>query len=69
MREGKSAAMQLATNKMAILVEEVLDDILRKTFCNMQSDSWLVVYNVAEQWMLDFLLEDVIEQTLHAHIC
>lgn len=67
-REVKCAEKQLVANKMATMVKEVLNDVLRKTLHNVQSSGQSVVYNVVEHVMLDLVCKDVIRETLDAHL-
>lgn len=53
---------------MATKCKEVLDDLLHKTLHSSQNGVRYVVYNVAEQVMLDVLHKDVMGETLDAYI-
>lgn len=67
-REVKSAIWELVANEMVTTVEEALDDFLRKTLCNARSGVRSVIYNVVKQSMLDLLCQDIIGETLDAHM-
>lgn len=64
----KSAVEDRAANKWSPLIDELLDDILRKLIHNGQSRIPSVVYNVDEQMMLDVLVKNVMGDTWDAHI-
>lgn len=66
--EAKADVKQLETLELAVIVEKTLDDILGTSYLNTQSGFYLVVYIVVEQFRLDLLREDVIGETLNAHI-
>lgn len=67
-REVKSAVKDLVANELSTMIEELLDDILRKSLQNGQMDIRAVVYNTVDQVMLDVLHTDVNGDTLDAHI-
>lgn len=53
---------------IAKMIEEVLIDVLHKTFHNPQTGVRSIVHNVLELEMLDLLRKYVIGKTLDAHI-
>lgn len=67
-REVKTAAKEMDMNELSTMTEELLDDILRKSFHNVQGDIQSVIYSVNEQEMLDLLRKDKVGETLDAHI-
>lgn len=58
--EVKYAVKGMLANQLSKMVEESLDDVLRKTLHNAQSSISFVVYNVIAHVMLDLLCKKVI---------
>lgn len=67
-REVKSALKDLVSTKLATIVEGLLDIILGKLSNSAQNGIRSVFYNVMEQFMLELLRKDVIEEMLDAHL-
>lgn len=65
--EAKTVVKHLVTKALTILVEELLDDILRTSYNNTPRGICLVVSIVVEQVVLDVLREEVIGKTLDVH--
>lgn len=63
-REVKSAVKEMVANKLSSMVQKSLDDFLRTLLFNLQRGIRPVVYEVAEQVMLDLIRKDVIGETV-----
>lgn len=66
----KGVMKQLVAEELAtlVLIEELLDDILRLSHHNAQSEIRSAMYNVREQIMLDLLRKEIIGETLGGHV-
>lgn len=67
-KKFKSAVKEMVMNKLSVMVEDLLDDILRAPFHNAQALIQSGIYNVFEQMRVDLLPKEVVEETLNAHI-
>lgn len=67
-QEVKSIVVDLVVAKLSTLIEESLDDILRKSLHSAQNGIRSVIYNINAQVMLDLCHKDVIGDTMDAHI-
>lgn len=66
--EVKHEVTELDRTELSTMIEEWLEEILWKSFHNVQSCIQSVIYNVVEQDMLNLLRKDVIKETIDAHI-
>lgn len=58
---------QLVAYEVARLHKKSLDDNHRPLYHNTQSKICSILYNVVEHVMLDLLLNDIIDDTLHGY--
>lgn len=60
--------MELVANELLTIIEDLLDDILRKSIHNAQVGITSVMYDIDEQVVVELLHKDVDGDTLDAHI-
>lgn len=67
-RKVRSTVKEFAADEIATMVEEIMDDVLRKALHKAHSGVGSVVYNVLEQVKCDRFRKDFIRETKKAHI-